>query len=118
MSIHDTLDVPDDAAAHEGAGSCFTRDRFGKKHKVELKNMKKNIALFLSVFLGSQLGPLGPARADSHKSTNIRVDSAELEPFSAFERKTEPEGKPVFYSDGATTVGFNDDGEPNVGTRF
>lgn len=51
------------------------------------------------------------------RSTNIKVDSSDLEPFS-IDKHTDPEGKPVIYSDGQVAVGFNDDGDPNVATRF
>ncbi len=51
------------------------------------------------------------------KGPNFTVDSSDLEPFD-LNKKTDPDEKPIFYKDGNTTVGFNDEGEPNVGMRF
>ncbi|OGW83240.1 MAG: hypothetical protein A3C47_02080 [Omnitrophica bacterium RIFCSPHIGHO2_02_FULL_51_18] len=51
------------------------------------------------------------------RSTHFTVDSSELEPFD-LNKKTDEEGGIKFYQDGNTTIGFNEDGGPAVGTRF
>ena len=52
------------------------------------------------------------------KSTNVKVDSSDLEPFSINE-KTEPKEKRVtFYSDQNSAVDVNENGEPNLNMRF
>jgi len=83
-------------------------------------SVKKSAIILVSGVLS--FAPLvhagGESGAAPRKNTDVQVSSSDLEPFS-IDKKTDPDGgKPVFYSDGSTTVGFNDDGEPNVGTRF
>ena len=51
------------------------------------------------------------------KGPNFTVDSNDLEPYD-LNKKSEPDEKPILYADGNTTVGFNDDAQPNVGVRF
>lgn len=51
------------------------------------------------------------------QNAHVTVDSSELEPLS-IDKKTDPAEKPIIYSDGSTSVGFNDDAEPNLSTRF
>ena len=55
-----------------------------------------------------------PALAVS-PNTNVKVSSADVEPLAVEKRVDE---KPIFYKDEQVTVGFNDDGDPNVGMRF
>lgn len=72
------------------------------------------------VFSISNLYADAPAATDSglaHKGPNVSIDSNDLEPYD-LNKKSDPEQKPVLYSDGNTTVGFNDDAQPNVGVRF
>jgi hypothetical protein len=57
------------------------------------------------------------APSQPKKGPNFTVSSDELEPFS-IDKKTDPDEKPVLYSDGNMAVGFNDDAQPNVGYRF
>lgn len=59
------------------------------------------------------------AEATAHRGTNFTIDTVESGPISLNE-KSEPGGEkpPIFYKDHDSTVGFNEDGEPNVGTRF
>ncbi len=84
-------------------------------------NNEKIFLLFLGgVFIAASAGAsTDPAKAplSSHRSTNITVTSSELEPFD-LNRKTDAEERIKFYQDENTVVGFNDQGEPGVGTRF
>ena len=80
-------------------------------------------AVFLCVFFGIlQLVRFCDATETSPSSaagrgTNITVDSSDREPFS-LNKKTETDEKPVFYKDENITMGFNEDAEPNISSRF
>ena len=60
---------------------------------------------------------LAKAPHSTGKSTHMTVDSSELEPFSLIE-KPEPDERIQFYKDGDVVGGFNENGEPNIGTKF
>ncbi len=53
----------------------------------------------------------------ARKGPNVTIDSNDLEPYD-LNKKSNPEEKPILYSSGNTTIGFNDDAQPNVGMRF
>lgn len=55
--------------------------------------------------------------AKAAKSTNITVDSTDLEPF-ALETKEESDERIQFYNDGEVVAGFNEDGDPHIGRHF
>lgn len=122
MSIHDFVSVPE-----PGTGSSrYTRDRLGKTHEVRAKGAggrtnvtrKTAAALAALIFLPS-LVFVSLAYADAQKkSTNVQVDSRDLEPFSMDDRIGKREQKPQFYKDEEKTIGINDDGDPNVSMRF
>ncbi len=58
------------------------------------------------------------AWAAGPKSTNVTVDTLETGLISLNE-KTEPKEKNLqLYQEGDTSIGFNDEGEPNWGTHF
>ncbi len=116
MSIHSFVEVPD-GELHESAD--FTRDRLGKKHLLKdesgqprVGNLRKKavIAALVLMFLG-----VGPVHA---KGPNTQVSSGDPEVRSASEWMNDKDPKPTFYESGSTRVGFNDDGDPNVSTRF
>ena len=71
------------------------------------------IFCFLSV-----CGEASEAYPSPRKSTNVTVESSQLEPFSINE-KTEPKDKrAVFYSDQNSSVDINENGEPNLNMHF
>ncbi len=53
-----------------------------------------------------------------HKSTNMTVESSQLEPFS-IDKKSEPKYKPDdTYSSQNAGIDVNENGEPNLNMRF
>ena len=115
MSLHNTVEVLDDAG--KGAQTQpYTRDRFGKKHSVEnVLNKKVLVSSLFLIFLTSAAG-----FAEGLRNTNISVDSSEIGPISINEKiKTKQDkGKQSLQLDENVALGFNDDGDPNVGMRF
>lgn len=57
------------------------------------------------------------ATVTTGRSTNMKVESSELEPFD-LNKKTGDDDRVKFYKDENTAVGFNEDGDPSVATRF
>jgi hypothetical protein len=87
-------------------------------------NKKRSFFLFLAVLFTSLLSVSVSADSEvaqpaslSHRSTNITVDSSELEPFGSNEDSAREE-RLKFYEDEYTAVGFNDQGDPAVEKRF
>jgi len=73
--------------------------------------------LFLPLFLQAKEASAG-SDSIAHRGTNVQVDSRDLEPFLVKE-KTEPKEKNLtFFSNDTSSVGFNDEGEPNLSTHF
>ena len=128
MSIHDFVAVPE-GELHEAA--AFTKDRLGKKHLLvdehgasRVGNLrKKTVALAAALFflcLGSleASSQEGPPELSKKKGPNVQVSNADPEVHSVDSWMNKDDDKPVFYKDASTAVGFNDDGDPNVSTRF
>lgn len=126
MSIHNTIDV---LAAEEGGvdTSSYTRDRFGKKHDLSdgdnrLRLVGRHVflgsALVLALFSGvaaqADTSALG---AIQKKGPNVQVSSSDPEVRSV-DSWMNKDDKPVIYQDGSSTVGFNEDGDPSMSTRF
>ncbi len=122
MSIHNFVNVPE----AEAKGQGYTRDRLGKTHGVRSKKsrgrangVKKDMAVLVALIFLPALAFLPLAHGGTFsKNTNVQVDSRDLEPFSLDDRLGQREEKFHFYKDNDKTVGFNDDGEPNVSMRF
>ncbi len=53
-----------------------------------------------------------------HKSTNVTVDSSNLEPFSLNEKTGSKEDYAASYSDQNSGIEVNDKGESNLNMRF
>ena len=88
------------------------------KSPVLIQGLKFSLcAAVLSGFLSAR-GEAAESNISPHKSTNVTVESSQLEPFSINE-KTEPkEKRAVFYSDQNSSVDINENGEPNLNMRF
>ncbi len=122
MSIHDFVSVPDP----EAGGTRYTRDRLGKKHGLSSKDPRrksgsaKKTAVFAAWLILPSLAfsPLVYSDAPQTKNTNVQIDSRELVPVSLDEKLGKREEKFHFYKDEDKTIGFNDNGDPNVSTRF
>ena len=128
QSIHDFVEVSAQEA-HESA--AYTRDRLGKKHPLMDRDgaarvgklRKKTAAAALALlFLGG--GVLFAGEPDAgyaltkKKGPNAQVTSRDPEVSSMDRWMNRQDEKPIFYQNGPTAVGFNDDGDPNVSTRF
>ena len=126
MSIHNFTEVTE-AETHEAKNG--TRDRFGKTHvlsnedgtsRVRIRNRRIKV-LVLAVFLGS-LGLTGAFAEETpavRRNTDVQVGSESVDTNSWLDEKlNKPEDKFGIPIDGNTTVGINDDGDPNVGMRF
>ena len=126
MSIHNFVEVPEQEG-HES--TAFTHDRLGKKHLLVDENgdsrigsLRKKALILALVFL---LVPAGAFAAGitsesgfvKKKGPNAQVSSGDAEVHSVSNWMNQDDPKPGFQS-GSTSVGFNDDGDPNVSTRF
>ena len=127
MSIHNFTEVPE-GEIHEARNG--TRDRFGKTHPLSnedgssrLRARKDRLKVLA---LAALIGPLffGNALADEtsapKRSTDIQVGTDGLDENSWLNEKYNKGSEDKFgipVSD-STTVGFNEDGDPSVGTRF
>ena len=116
MSIHNFVEVPE-GEVHES--TAFTRDRFGKKHLMTDENgdkrvvgrAKKALILMAALFF-LRAGAL-------YANPNTQVSSTDPEIRSVHSWMNQDDAKPpTFYQNGSTSMGFNDDGDPNVSTRF
>ena len=128
MSIHDVVAVPE-GEFHEA--TAFTRDRLGKKHRLvdedgnrHVRDLrKKAVIISIALFLACP-GPLQAANRDGQREflkkrgPNVQVTSADPEVHSVDSWINKDDDKPVFYKNGSTALGFNEDGDPNVSTRF
>jgi len=91
-----------------------------KKNKllILIHGLKFSLSTFMLFVFLSVCAEAAEPKVSPRKSTNVTIDSAQLEPFSINE-KTEPKDKrAVFYSDQNSSVDINDNGEPNLNTRF
>lgn len=116
-TIHHTVEVEEEKPI-----TSFTRDRFGKKHEVE--GVLLGFLVFAGLF-GVAAAP-GVCAADSsgdsampRKGVMMTVDTEETGLVSLNERMgSGEEDRPVFYRDEAIAVDINEEGEPNLNTRF
>src|SRR3989338_3496229 len=127
MSIHNFVEVPE-SEQHES--TAFTRDRWGKKHllvdetgdsRVGDLRKKTAILVFALVFLAGAVYAEGIVSEKDYvkkKGPNVQVSSGDAEVRSVSSWMNDNDSKPVFYQNGSIAAGFNDNGDPNVSTRF
>ena len=128
MSIHNMKEVPE-GETHEAKNG--TRDRFGKTHPLSnedgtsrIRSRKQRfVMLVVTVLLGSFYFAAahadGENAAPAKRSTDIQVVTEGLDANSWLNQKyNKPEDKFGIPISEDTTVGFNDDGDQNVGMRF
>ncbi len=136
MSIHNIKEVSE-GETHEARNR--TRDRFGKSHalsnedgtsRVQIRKSRLKVlalaGLFGSLFAGTVqaeeadlLAAPDHATVSGKRSTDIQVGTEGLDANSWLNQKfNQPEDKFGIPLSDSTTVGFNEDGDPNVGTRF
>ena len=116
MSIHNFVEVPE-GEAHEA--KAFTRDRLGKKHLLvdengdsRVGNLRKRPAILALAFIFF-LAPAAQA-----KGPNTQVSSNDPEVRSVSSWMNDNDRRPTFYQSGSTAIGINNDGDPNLSTRF
>ena len=114
MSLHNTVEVKEEPSCDGSENRPYTRDRFGKKHPLNHPLDKKilTILLFVALFNGSM------AWAEGGRNTNISVDSSELGPVSINDKVKTKQDRQSLQIDEDVSLGFNEDGDPNVGMRF
>ena len=126
MSIHNFTEVSE-AETHEARNS--TRDRFGKSHALSNEDgssrvtvRKRNLKiLVMSALLGSffQASAFTEEAPVSRRNTDVQVGSESIDTNEWLDQKlNKPEDKFGIPIDRNTSLGFNDDGDPNVGMRF
>lgn len=124
MSIHNKAEVPE---TEEREGN-YTHDRFGKKHcvnesdgssRIRRKKRGTIVPLFL-LSVGSLTAPhtLGAAEATAKDRLHVAVESQPLDELMANDRTTTPEEPFAFFRDKDTSIGLNEDGDPNMSVRF
>ena len=130
MSIHNKVAVPEE----ETHGSSYTRDRFGKNHRISNEDgssrlpvrqtgtprrVKKKLLVLALLPVAPLLWGSAPVAAQAARSTNVHVESATLDESTLNAKLNVPQDeKAVFYNDGSTSVGFNENGDPNMSLRF
>jgi hypothetical protein len=122
MSIHNKVAVPEE----EMRGSHYTRDRFGKKHDISnvngslrVRRVKKNLLVLALLPTVPLLWGSATLMAQSGRNTNVQIESSSLDEWTIDDKLNTPQDeKPIFYDDGSTSVGFNENGDPNMSMRF
>lgn len=119
MSIHNIVPVSEEET-HES--SSYTRDRFQKKHRIadedgssRLCRVRKSLALLvMALFLATPLQAAGPS------SVNMTVESEDLgeEDFNSRLGVHADEDKFGIPVNSSTSLGFNEDGDPNLSMRY
>ncbi len=118
MSIHDKVAVLENES-HE---PYYTRDRFGKKHRVRPSRPPRTAVIglvSLLLLVADLLLSQNSVIAKAGGNTNVRVESSALDE-STLDAKLNvaQTEKPFFYQEGSASVGFNEDGDPNMSLRF
>ena len=126
MSIHNKVEVPE-GETHD---SNHTRDRFGKNHRLQesdgspriRRRLQKAALCLVAVPLTATLTAVGAVWAEGltskPKDVNIRVESEPLGELMLDQKAPPPEEKFAFYTENDTSVGLNEDGDPNMSVRF
>ena len=119
MSIHNTAEVSQ-GAQNEGHESAYTRDRLGRPHKLFEGDGTSRIFKPVHMTLAVLFFLCSMASACSAIPENVQVSSDELGQKSFDERlgTHEKEEKFSVFDDGNKSLGFNEDGDPNVAMRF
>ena len=129
MSIHDVVDVKD----QESQGSNFTRDRFGKNHRLQNEDGSSRIqrsrrkgghpvikkALVWALALSSVVSARAFAESSSPgRNTDIQVESTDFNDLLSDNKMDPPREKFGLPIDDYTYVELNEDGDPNLNLRF
>ena len=124
MSIHNKTEVPEE----ETHSSNYTRDRFGKKHKIadadgrsRVRRIRKTALCLIAVPLAGTLAVSGEVVSapafSAGRGTDTKVESTPLNELLS-EQKPAKEEPFAFYREEDTSIGLNEDGDPNMSVRF
>lgn len=114
MSIHNKVEVPEE----EMQGSHYTRDRFGKKQRVQVSPKERRSG-------GKKLAPViivaclltGLSQAEAARNTDVQVESSALGVL--LDRQVnKPEERFGIPLDESKEIGLNENGDPNLNVRF
>lgn len=125
MSIHNMVEVSE----QEMGNSNFTRDRLGKRHVLREDEgmmtvharIKKaaTLTLFLVFFgAGSAMAEMLATEAPAKKGPNFQISSDDPEVARLRDPLNPEEERFSFYKEGNTSLEINEDGDPNLSTRF
>lgn len=139
MSIHNMKDVEETEAHDLNA----TRDRFGKRHQLSESDGRSRLparrrpgiarlritalaalcgGLFCAFSSAEEFAPTQdalPTRSTLHRNTDVQVGTEGLDANSWLNQKfNQPEERLGVPVDENTTLGFNEEGEPNMAVAF
>ncbi len=123
MSIHNMVDVPE-GESHE---TNYTRDRFGRTHRltnedgtprIRTKRSSAALILLVLVFMGCSVAHADDDRKTRPSGPNAQITSEEIG--SAWDRLPDRDEEDEFslMKNGDTSLGFNENGDPSLSTRF
>ena len=117
MSIHNKVEVPED----KKHGSNYTRDRFGKNHDVTgadgIPRLRRKKILMALALVPLSFVPLPALHAGAH-NTDVQLESSDMNEALLNKKLNPPEEEFSFYKEGETSLGINEDGDPNMKVRF
>ncbi len=114
MSIHDMVDVKE-GETHE---TNYTRDRFGRTHRLANEDGSKRIQILRHMVLAGFFVSSLLAGSFATASPNTKVSSDDMSSFWGIGFNEEKEEPFNFLKNGDTALGFNEDGDPSLSTRF
>jgi hypothetical protein len=115
MSIHNFTDVAE-GEAHESRNK--TRDRFGKDHSLTEEDGSPRLNFRRKAVLVFALLTAFASPALASRSTDVKFDSEGTANDWLNEKYNEEKTDFSIPLDSNTSLGFNEDGDPAVGTRF
>jgi len=123
MSIHNLVDVTE-GETHD---SHFTRDRFGKNHRLQnedgtfrIRRSRRNLKVLAWVILlgSAACGRVWAAESAPARNTNIKVESGDFDDLLLNEKLDSPEERFGLPVDESTAIEINEDGDPNLSMKF
>jgi len=123
MNIHNVVEVKEG----ESHDSNFTRDRFGKDHRLQNEDGTSRIrrsrrilkGMVWAVIFGSALcGHAWASESSPGRNTDIKVDSGDFDDLFLDQKLNPPQERFGLPVDGSTAIEINEDGDPNLNMRF
>ena len=126
MSIHNLVDVKED----ETHGSNFTRDRFGKNHRLQnedgtfrIQRSRRKLSgltvlTWTAVLLGGVCSDARSGEAVSPRNTDIKAESSDLNGLLLDRQLNPPQEKLGFPVNESSEISINENGDPNLNMKF